>query len=222
MPDDAGGARSPVPDRKRIPGEAGRLRVRTAGRCWRIAWDTGSPRSSRIIFWAGSSRRRTPFFPKSCSGRRSRIWRPLWRVWTASWNRSGAWPKTTSTMEAWRRPARRSRPSCTSWPAAIGKARAWSIRGCATLFTRESVLASDWYRERLRIKQDRDIALWRRHLAALEAFRSSRGNSPAAGIDIEQRLATAREQLSRAGAAAYLDELAGTIGADPFHRQIAG
>ncbi len=40
------------------------------------------------------------------------------------------------------------------------------IRG---LFTREAMLASDWYRERLRVKQARDIALWKRHLAALEA-----------------------------------------------------
>ena len=82
------------------------------------------------------------------------------------------------------------------------------------------MLASDWYRERLRVKQDRDVALWRRQIAALEAFRSSRGNNPAAGIDVEQRLAAAREQLSRAGAPAYLAELTGTIGADPFHGQI--
>src|SRR5665213_843606 len=31
------------------------------------------------------------------------------------------------------------------------------------LFTRESLLASDWYRERLVTKQRRDIALWERH-----------------------------------------------------------
>ncbi len=37
------------------------------------------------------------------------------------------------------------------------------------LFTREVLLASDWYKERLSIKQRRDIALWQRHVAALEA-----------------------------------------------------
>ena len=36
------------------------------------------------------------------------------------------------------------------------------------MFTREALLASDWYRERLQVKQIRDIALWRRHVSALE------------------------------------------------------
>ena len=35
-----------------------------------------------------------------------------------------------------------------------------------SMFTREALLDSDWYRERLRVKQTRDIALWRRHLEA--------------------------------------------------------
>ena len=37
------------------------------------------------------------------------------------------------------------------------------------LFDREVVLASDWYKERLRTKQQRDVALWQRHLAALQS-----------------------------------------------------
>src|SRR5207302_6357143 len=44
------------------------------------------------------------------------------------------------------------------------------VRG---LFTREYLMASDWYRERLRAKQTRDIALWKRHTRALEEFRES-------------------------------------------------
>jgi phosphoenolpyruvate carboxykinase (diphosphate) len=44
------------------------------------------------------------------------------------------------------------------------------IRG---MFTREALLASDWYAERLRTKQQRDIALWQRHVRALEDFRAS-------------------------------------------------
>ena len=28
------------------------------------------------------------------------------------------------------------------------------------LFTREALLASDWYKERLRVKQERDVELW--------------------------------------------------------------
>jgi len=77
------------------------------------------------------------------------------------------------------------------------------IRG---LFTREAMLASGWYRERLRVKQDRDIALWTRHVAALES----------AGRPLEE----GRAQLARVSAPQYLQELEGTIGADPFHLQI--
>ncbi len=81
------------------------------------------------------------------------------------------------------------------------------VRG---LFTREAMLASDWYRERLRVKQERDIALWKRHVAALEA----------AAIDVKSQLSEARKQLARVSAAEYLKELVGTIGADPFHGQM--
>jgi phosphoenolpyruvate carboxykinase (diphosphate) len=82
-------------------------------------------------------------------------------------------------------------------------------------FTRESLLASDWYRERLRAKQDVDCALWRRHVAALEAFAGEGG----AGIDTQERLRYARRQLARVSAETYLEELVGTIGADPSHRR---
>jgi hypothetical protein len=77
----------------------------------------------------------------------------------------------------------------------------------------ESLLASDWYRVRLCSKQARDLALWKRHLAALEGFEAS--GIEAARIDIAGRLAHAREQLARVSNSDYLDELRGTIGADP-------
>ena len=73
------------------------------------------------------------------------------------------------------------------------------------LFTREALLASDWYAERLAVKQKRDIALWRRHVASLNA----------AGLDSQ----AAKAELARVSSAAYLAELRGTIGADPFHLQ---
>src|SRR3984957_17562508 len=38
------------------------------------------------------------------------------------------------------------------------------------LFDREAVVQSEWYRERLRVKQKRDTALCRRQVAALEKF----------------------------------------------------
>src|SRR5262249_37771236 len=88
------------------------------------------------------------------------------------------------------------------------------------MFTREYLMASDWYRERLRTKQRRDIALWKRHVAAIERFRAS--GDPARDIDIDGLLAESCGQLARVSAPSYLKELTGTIGADPFCESLAG
>ena len=58
------------------------------------------------------------------------------------------------------------------------------------------------------MKQERDVALWQRHLPALER------------VHAEGMLIVAREQLARVSAPSYLEELVGTIGADPFTLQI--
>jgi phosphoenolpyruvate carboxykinase (diphosphate) len=89
------------------------------------------------------------------------------------------------------------------------------VRG---MFTRDAMLSSDWYQERLKVKQQRDVALWARHIAALENFAASRASS---GFDVEGRLVQARGQLAHVSGPEYLTELIGTIGADPFHGQIA-
>jgi hypothetical protein len=92
-----------------------------------------------------------------------------------------------------------------------------AIRG---MFTRDTMLASDWYQERLRVKQQRDIDLWRRHLNALTSFAASEGAAPmAGGIDVEARLKMVRENLKQVSGPQYLTELVGTIGADPFRGQ---
>jgi len=89
------------------------------------------------------------------------------------------------------------------------------------LFEREAVLESGWYRERLRVKQERDVALWQRHLTALEQFQgASHMGASSPGFSVQERLREAREQLARVSSAAYLEELRGTIGADPFAGQI--
>ena len=82
-----------------------------------------------------------------------------------------------------------------------------------SMFTRESLLKSDWYQERLRVKQRKDIAMWQRRVAALEAFR--REGLPAININIAKQLSIARDQMARAGSPAYMEELRGAIGADP-------
>lgn len=82
------------------------------------------------------------------------------------------------------------------------------------LFTRESVMASDWYQRRLRAKQQRDIHLWSRHARALNDFREAASPELARELDTEQRLADASAQLMRVSSSEYLTELSGTIGAD--------
>jgi hypothetical protein len=88
------------------------------------------------------------------------------------------------------------------------------------MFTRDSLLASEWYKERLRAKQNRDIALWERHLASLEAFRASGGRAhPWQRLQLDSLVDTSKKQLARVTDRSYLTELEGTIGADPFHGQ---
>lgn len=94
----------------------------------------------------------------------------------------------------------------------------WEGRGIGhpdvrSMFTRDAMLASDWYQQRLQTKQRKDIAMWQRRVAALEAFR--REGLPAININIAKRLSIARDQMARTSSPAYLEELRGTIGADP-------
>jgi hypothetical protein len=81
-------------------------------------------------------------------------------------------------------------------------------------FTRGAVLASDWYTERLRTKQRKDIGLWRRHLAALKSFKAS-GMEVPKDLDLEERVRAAAREWERVNSPSYLNELVGTIGADP-------
>ncbi len=81
------------------------------------------------------------------------------------------------------------------------------------LFTRERMLASDWYQERLQTKQRRDIELWRRHVDYLE--RANRdGVSP--DLDLTATLDQARRELQQVSRPEHLAELEGTLGADPM------
>ncbi|MGH7630103.1 MAG: hypothetical protein ACREOF_12130 [Gemmatimonadales bacterium] len=87
------------------------------------------------------------------------------------------------------------------------------------LFTREALLASDWYRERLLIRQKRDVTLWERHVRSLADFLSRAGHrEEAERLGVAGRLEHARAELERVSAADYPTTLVGTIGADPIHR----
>lgn len=84
------------------------------------------------------------------------------------------------------------------------------------LFTRENMLASDWYRERLKAKQTIDLRLWRRHSDYIEKFLGRPGYSDeAVRLGVRDRLHLARVMVEKVKSPAYLDELIGTIGAEP-------
>jgi hypothetical protein len=91
------------------------------------------------------------------------------------------------------------------------------------MFTREALLESDWYAARLRIKQRRDVALWRRHVESLRKFLALPGHrEEAARLKIDERLVLAQRELSRVSRPEYLDDLQGTIGADPIEEEAVG
>jgi len=81
------------------------------------------------------------------------------------------------------------------------------------MFTRESLVASDWYQERLRAQQARDAVLWTNHRNAIEQFLAS--GLPAPRADLRARLEVAVQRLRCVMSEAYLQVLTGTIGADP-------
>ena len=86
-----------------------------------------------------------------------------------------------------------------------------------TLFTRENMLASEWYAERLRAKQSVDAKLWQRHVAYLTKFITKPYYAEVtARMGIEKRLHQARTELKRVAKPAYLEELRGTLGANPL------
>ncbi|MBM3900608.1 MAG: hypothetical protein FJ379_00730 [Verrucomicrobia bacterium] len=84
------------------------------------------------------------------------------------------------------------------------------------LFSREQILASDWYRERLRARQRGEVRSWQRHGQYLERFLAKPGYSfEAERLGIRQRLSHARVMLERVKRPDYLDQLVGTLGAEP-------
>jgi hypothetical protein len=85
------------------------------------------------------------------------------------------------------------------------------------LFTRENLLASDWYAARLAAKQGIDRALWKRHVESLSQFlRRPNYADVAETLHIADRLTAARKTLAVIESPKYVLQLVGTIGAEPI------
>ncbi|MBT7409078.1 MAG: hypothetical protein HN826_05205 [Methylococcales bacterium] len=85
------------------------------------------------------------------------------------------------------------------------------------LFEYDTVINSDWYKERLQTKQDRDIKLWTRHINYLENIISQENYADeVAELKLNERLEQAKNKLIHVKSDQYLESLKGTIGADPM------
>jgi hypothetical protein len=85
------------------------------------------------------------------------------------------------------------------------------------LFTRDYLLDSEWYQERLQSQQAHDIESWKSHVSYLESFLTKESHAKVAeSLDIRSKLDRAREQLARVSAEDYLHSLSGTIGRQPI------
>jgi hypothetical protein len=86
-----------------------------------------------------------------------------------------------------------------------------------SLFKPEYVLTSQWYKDRLLIKQQRDIQFWTKNIAYLDQkIKQKNFEEASERMNLKSKLENAREQLSKVQSDEYLKELEGTIGADPL------
>ena len=85
------------------------------------------------------------------------------------------------------------------------------------MFTRKHLIKSRWYKQRLEVKQYRDIALWQRNVNYLKQFLDdSDYTDEAERLDIAGRYQRATDRLKQVQSRSYLKTLVGTLGADPL------
>jgi hypothetical protein len=91
------------------------------------------------------------------------------------------------------------------------------------LFTRDAVLASDWYAARLVARQQVDVRLWSRHTGHLENILSNTGSFTALEASaLAVKLAHAKSELTRVSSPEYLASLRGTLGVQPLEALLTG
>ena len=220
---DRRGARPGLPHRRGAPGAARATSSTPAARCWPAGWATASPRSSSA--------------PSSGA-----IFDHPDRVFDEAFLR----PETQdleafvdgvhNITEAQQRVALQAFEDGSIEDACPPLRRLLSIMAHGTfegkdahhpdirrLFTREALQASDWYRQRLAAKQRVDERLWRRHVAALDAWLAENAATESSlAAPMRQRREFAASQLKRVIDPGYLDSLQGTLGAEPSLVREAG
>ncbi|UOA09268.1 hypothetical protein [Methylobacter sp. S3L5C] len=85
------------------------------------------------------------------------------------------------------------------------------------MFTRDYLLESDWYQERLTIKQGRDLRLWQQHRDYIFQRISETKQTDSFNQDLTYKLAMTEKMLDEVSHPSYLENLQGTLGADWVH-----
>ena len=85
------------------------------------------------------------------------------------------------------------------------------------MFTREYLLQSDWYQERLKIKQQRDYLLWQKHHDYILKRMSEIEQTDSLSQVFADKLEVIKRMLAEIAHVDYLDNLQGTLGADWVH-----
>jgi phosphoenolpyruvate carboxykinase (diphosphate) len=87
-----------------------------------------------------------------------------------------------------------------------------------SLFTREHLLGSAWYRARLDTKQANETKLWSHHVKSLEAVLDQDHYADvSARLDLKTRLSKAKTELARVQSPVYRQSLDGTLGVQPLN-----
>lgn len=86
-----------------------------------------------------------------------------------------------------------------------------------SMFTLDALLSSDWYAQRLQAQQDREVSLCKRRLNYLDEYGQLPGHAEdAERLHIAERRDYVANELARVERPDYLDELQGTLGAQPI------
>ncbi len=87
------------------------------------------------------------------------------------------------------------------------------------MFTRDYLLQSDWYQQRLKIQQQRDARLWQNNLAYIERKIEELMDDDEARLQqLQKNREHAKAMLAEINSEQYLQNLQGSLGADWVHR----
>ncbi|WRQ86100.1 hypothetical protein K1X11_014895 [Actomonas aquatica] len=85
-----------------------------------------------------------------------------------------------------------------------------------SMFSREALVETDWYKARLASKQKWDVGLWERHIESLRlVIDNPRSEDVAERMGLTAKLCEAEAELARVSSDDYLASLVGTLGRQP-------